>query len=223
MPYGTVWKAIDRFKKTGSNEDRKGRGRKNVVNTTRNQKKINTQLKKNPRLSTRKLAKITQISRRSIQRIIKNKLGLKSYKLQEGHLLTNKIKETMFERCKKLKQRFGGSKHRLILFSDEKLFTIEQCHNRQNDRIWSDVAPTNEDRIVSRSQKPKSVMVWAGITSNGKTPLLFIEDGVKINQVTYRALLQDKVLPWANDHFGDEAWTFMQDSAPSHKAKLTQD
>lgn len=28
-----------------------------------------------------------------------------------------------------------------------------------------------------------------------------------------------KVLPWAQQHFGDEKWTFRQDSAPAHRAK----
>ena len=61
-------------------------------------------------------------------------------------------------------------------------------------------------------------MVWAGITHDGKTPLIFIKEGVKVDQVVYQTMIQDKVLPWAQDHFGDRHWTFQQDSAPSHKA-----
>ena len=36
-------------------------------------------------------------------------------------------------------------------------------------------------------------------------------------------MLEEKLLPWAQRHFGNRAWTFMQDSAPAHKALQTQD
>jgi len=35
--------------------------------------------------------------------------------------------------------------------------------------------------------------------------------------------LEGVVLPWAQEHFGDQKWTFQQDSAPAHKAKTTQE
>ena len=65
-------------------------------------------------------------------------------------------------------------------------------------------------------------MVWAGITRNGKTPLFFIDEGVKVNQHVYKKLLETKVLPWSKKHFGKHDWTFQQDSAPAHKAKMVQ-
>ncbi len=66
-------------------------------------------------------------------------------------------------------------------------------------------------------------MVWAAVTSNGKSPLHFVEPGVKIDQVYYRErILEGALLPWAKQHFGNRPWTLQQDSAPSHKAKMTQ-
>jgi inhibitor of nuclear factor kappa-B kinase subunit alpha len=222
VPESTVRDDIKRFQETNSHEDRKGRGRKRTVNIASNRQKIKNRLKKNPRLSTRKLAKTIKISRQSVRRIIKNELHMKSYKLKKAQLLTEKAKNIRLERAKLLKTRFSANKHRSILFSDEKLFTIEQNHNRQNDRIWSQEEPSIQDRVVARSQNPKSVMVWAGITYDGKTPLIFIENGVKINQKTYRTMLNDQLMPWAQSHFGDRHWTFQQDSAPAHKAYDTQ-
>jgi inhibitor of nuclear factor kappa-B kinase subunit alpha len=66
-------------------------------------------------------------------------------------------------------------------------------------------------------------MVWAGITHTGKTPLVFIDEGVKVDQEVYRTMLEEKLLPWAQEHFGEEDWTFQQDSAPAHRARQTQD
>ena len=43
-----------------------------------------------------------------------------------------------------------------------------------------------KDSLMFRRQKPASVMIWAGVTSTGeKTPLIFIEEGVKVNQHVY--------------------------------------
>ena len=109
-----------------------------------------------------------------------------------------------------------------ILFTDEKLFTVEQAHNHQNDRSWSAEAP-GTSAIVEHRQNPQSVMVWGGICASGKTPLVFVDQGVKINQEVYRRdILKTVVLLWAQQRFGDVNWTFQQDSASAHKAKTTQ-
>ena len=129
----TIKKAISRFQEISINEDRGGRGRKRTVNTTANRQRIKDCLRKNPRWPTPKLVKSTRIWRSTVQKIIKDKLHLKSYKLQEAYFLTDSVKAIRRERAIKLKRRFAAGRHRLILFTDEKLFTIEQSHNRQND------------------------------------------------------------------------------------------
>lgn len=66
-------------------------------------------------------------------------------------------------------------------------------------------------------------MVWGGICSSGKTPLIFVEKGVKMNQEIYRRdILEAVVLPWSRQHFGNRQWTFQQDSAPAHRASSVQ-
>ena len=53
-----------------------------------------------------------------------------------------------------------------VVFSDEKLFTIEEALNKQNDRILSRsiYAIPEEHRLVKRVQKP--------ISAEGQTPLI---------------------------------------------------
>ena len=71
-----------------------------------------------------------------------------------------------------------------VLWTDEKLFTVQAIYNSQNDWIWieSKDSMPDECRISFRRQKPASIMLWAGVTSTGlKTLLIFIESGVKIN------------------------------------------
>ena len=56
-----------------------------------------------------------------------------------------------------------------VLWTDEKLFTVQAVHNHQNDRIWLpdiNMVPV-ERRSSFRRQKPASVMVWAGQHQKG--------------------------------------------------------
>ena len=93
-----------------------------------------------------------------------------------------------------------------MLWTDEKLFTVQAIYNNQSDRIYAqrkEDTPVNE-RIAYQLQKPASVMVWAGVTSTGeKTFLIFIEEGVKTNQQVYLKLLKEQLIPWINRTFRD--------------------
>jgi inhibitor of nuclear factor kappa-B kinase subunit alpha len=168
----------------------------------------------------RKVARETGIGRTSVRCIAKSELGIKAYKLQKVQFLNDQNKRIRVQRCRLLLQRHAGPE---ILFSDEKIFTIEVAHNHQNDRIWTTKPPLS-DKIVSHSQHPQQLMVWAGICSSGKTPLVFVDPGVKINKNYYlQEILQGVLEPWARTHFGNREWIFQQDSAPAHKAREVQE
>ena len=66
--------------------------------------------------------------------------------------------------------------------------------------------------------------MWAGATSTGlKTPLIFIEAGVKINQHAYLKMLKGKVVSWVKKITGNKENTLQQDGATPHTARLVQD
>jgi hypothetical protein len=98
-----------------------------------------------------------------------------------------------------------------------------KAFNPQNDRIWAEEPPETEERVAERVQKAASVMVWAAISARGKTPLVFVEQGVKIDRNVYMDLIREHLLPYAEEDFDGEQWCFQQDSAPAHKANDTQD
>ena len=179
VPHSTVSKAIQRYKKTRNFDDRKGRGRKGTANNRIIRRKIFQRLKANPRThrnSTRKLAAVIGISKSSVHRILKSH-GLKARKDIKGHFLTDRMKQKRLDRCQKLLRRFGAKRHRAILFTDEKWFDVEQAHNQQNYRTWSKDPIPLEARVISRQQKPQQLMVWAGVSYLGKTPLFFHTSG----------------------------------------------
>ncbi|CAD5207521.1 unnamed protein product [Bursaphelenchus okinawaensis] len=95
--------------------------------------------------------------------------------------------------------------------------------NPQNDRNYS-TEPPRDLAIVEHRQRPRGIMVWAGVCASGKTSLIFVDKGVKINKKVYQKdILEAVVLPWSREHFKNTKWTFQQDSAPAHKAKTTQE
>lgn len=172
----TVHKTIKRFVETGSHKDRPRSGRPRTANTPANRRSIREKVKRNPKRSMRRMAQEIGISDVRVHHIVKEELHLKPYKRQVVHGLgvdeekKKKNEEKRKSRCQALLRRFQNGTHRQIVFSDEKLFVIEEQFNKQNSRILApDVSSANRlGRLVPRSSHPKSVMVWAGITSDGK-------------------------------------------------------
>ena len=94
-----------------------------------------------------------------------------------------------------------------VLWTNEKLFTVQAIHNSQTDQIWieSKNSVPVECQASFRRQKPALVMVWAGVTSTGlKTPLIFIKAGIKINQHAYLKMLKGKIVSWVKKVTGNK-------------------
>lgn len=226
IPKQTVSYAIKRYKELGCTKDRPRSGRPCSANTPHIRKIIRDRVRRNPRRSMRQMAREIGISEASIRNIAKNELKLKSLKLQKHQHLDEKKCDKRLERCSRLLRERATGFQKSIIFSDEKFFSIEQAHNIQNDRVLSpDSSMANKaGRIVSRSQKPAGVMVWAGVSFFGKTELIFVKNGIKINSNNYISeILEDVVMPWAKQNVPNDDWIFQQDSAPAHRAKKTQE
>ncbi|KAF2349029.1 hypothetical protein FHG87_020218 [Trinorchestia longiramus] len=67
-------------------------------------------------------------------------------------------------------------------------------------------------------------MVWAAVTATGRSLLIFVPCGVKLNSERYISLILElKLLSWATEHFqGSPEHCIQQDSAPSHGSNVTQ-
>ncbi|XP_047138961.1 uncharacterized protein LOC124814903 [Hydra vulgaris] len=215
-----ISRTISRYKTTGQTIPAKTRKRKRVKRTPAIIKVVRERLRRNPARSGRQLAKELNMSYTSMQKVIKLPASLTKQKIAG---LTDKNKVERVKPCKSLLKRHGGAD---IVFSDEKMFTLEHPLNRQNDRVYavklSDV-PLNV-RPVPRYQNASAVMVFGAISKKGKFPLKFIDRGVKINKEYYlQNVIKDLIEPKAKEMYGDDPWVFQQDSAPAHKAIVVQD
>jgi transposase len=220
-----VYRTVRRLKETGSIKDRPRSGRPRTVRTRERKKRIREKIRRNPRRSARKLASEEGVSDRSMRRLLRDDLHLFPYKKRSLHGLSANQKIARLQRATALLERHDDESVKKIIFSDEKVFTVEEKFNAQNDRIY---ALAIEDipeqlRTVQRFQKSNSVMVWAGVGHKGKLPLKFVDPGAKINARYYQEeILETTLKPNAASIYPDGQWVFRQDSAPAHKAKTTQ-
>lgn len=51
--------------------------------------------------------------------------------------------------------------------------------------------------------------------------MVLIQEGVKVNSQVYLQMLEEKVLPWGTNVFGNQ-YIFTQDGAPAHTSNVTQ-
>ena len=161
----------------------------------------------------------------SRHRVCRKDLGTYPYKLQKCQILSEATKRKRVQTAKGLLKRHKDSMLKNLVFSDEKIFTVEAAFNHQNDRVLSKslLAISEGMKKVCRSQKSASLMVWAAISSEGRSPLIFIDGDVKINKELYiREILAGALIPWTNSLYPDGDWTFQQDGATSHTANMTQ-
>jgi hypothetical protein len=131
------------------------------------------------------------------------------------------LKEIRQTRAKRL-QRQAENGHENILFTDEKIFTIEEQYNNQNNKIYAQTSL--EVLSEGAGHHPSYVIVWWGVSHQGVTPLHFCEKGVKNGARVYQDnVLQGDMKPLNTTVFNGQKWVFQQDSAPVHKAKTTQE
>lgn len=200
-----VYRTISRYNETGSISKRCGGDAKKTATSSKVIRSVKARIERNPRRSGRKMASELNISRERVQHILKNELGLKALKFQKVHDLTPGQKKVRVERAKELIRLHASGQLPNIVFSDEAPFVIEQHVNKQNDRVYLPERSYDnfDQRMATRKQAPQFLMIWAAVTADGRSPLVFLDRGVKINAIVYRETVLEAVLkPWARKHFG---------------------
>ena len=223
----TVYNIKKKLECSGTIQRKPGSGRKRSARTKPNINKIKQRVTTNPVRSMRKMAKELKISASSVGRIVSRDLKMKSRARTKVPLLPEAQKDVWVQRSATL---INDLKHaaakRVILFSDEKIFTVDAASNRRNDRWIGDVPENYSDKIKYKNstKHPSSVMVFGLVSSDGNTmPPVFIPAGVKVNTETYVDMLCTKVKTWVDSHYPDGNYVFQQDGAPVHTSKKTQE
>jgi hypothetical protein len=218
MPKTTVYRVI----KSGTAKRTSPTTPANKIATPQFLQKLKRTVESNPTNSIRNIAKKLKVHERTIRRSLKT-IGKRSVVRPPRHLLTQRQKEVRFERGRRLLNQLKSLPPSTVkIFSDKKIFTIDQSYNRRNDRQIVDVGVSGDP--VARTKHPASVMMLGIVASSGqKAPPIFIPEGEKVNTEVYIAILRSKVLPWLKKTFPNGDYIFQQDSAPAHASNKTQD
>ena len=100
-----VYRTIKRYCETGSEIPSKPAGRPRTKRTPGMIKKIRDNIRKNPCRSGRKMAKLYDMSHNTMQKLLKEDIGVKAYKKQVVAGLTEKNKYERVKRCKLILKR----------------------------------------------------------------------------------------------------------------------
>ena len=174
-----IYRMKQRYRKTGVVKDMPKSGRPKSLTTPRLKKVVMDRIRQNPRRLLRKMAVELKVSRGSLQNLVRNDIGHRSFKRNKVHFLLKQIREKRKSRSEILLNRHVNQGLERVVFSDEKLFTIEEATNTQNDRILSKISSSIPEQhlFVSRAQQPSSVMGWGGISAVGRIPLILSLQG----------------------------------------------
>lgn len=209
-----VYRTQSLFEATGSVKARHGGGPARTWRTKTTVRAVCSQIRRNPRRSARQLSRDFNMTRTSMNKLLKQDLHMMNRAIVRRHFMSERQKATRTTRAQKLLnwlKSHGGLVH---VFSDEKLFSIDAAVNRRNDRYLSvedsNSVPTSV-RLSQRRKNAASVMVLGVITSDGlKCPPIFVHAGVRINAATYQELLRAHVLPWLQQTYPEENYVFQQ-------------
>uniref|UniRef100_A0A2M4DS66 Putative transposable element n=1 Tax=Anopheles darlingi TaxID=43151 RepID=A0A2M4DS66_ANODA len=161
-----------------------------------------------------------------MQRLVKYDLKATSRARMKRLLIFERVKVLRRERSKCLLSVLK-KKNPVIVFSDEKHFTIDSATNSRTDRFISPLKTKDVPENIKckfTSKHPAGIMRFGAVASNGlKMPPVFIKSGVKMITDVYVDILKKHVLPWVKANFGaPQNVVFQQDGAPCHTSNRTQ-
>lgn len=214
---------------TGNFERKQGSGRPRSVRTQRNIEIVRRNIKspvnfpgssKSPRM----IEKDYLIKRSSVRRIVKEDLHFKTFKRRYVHKLSEASKRSRLDRCIGLQRKFRRNNSvNNIWFTDEKMFYLRPPKNSQNNRLYDNVAKKENisaDRLlIEQGHFVPGVMVSLGVSKLGKTSVIFINSGVKVNSMVYCHEVLQIMLPELETF--QDYYIFMQDGAPAHRSQYT--
>ena len=134
--------------------------------------------------------------------------------------------EKRHKRALRLYRQLANYRYRNFVTTDESWFYLDGAEGKRNVCYIKKTDPDYEKIVLHQdSSRPKGLMVWAGISSRGKTSMRFVQPGAKINADYYidhtlkSFLSRDfhRLFPVGEG----KKMIYHHDSAPSHAPKKT--
>ncbi|KAI3361613.1 hypothetical protein L3Q82_013752, partial [Scortum barcoo] len=222
VPVSTVQSIVKKYKEFNTVKTLQGRGRKATV-STRLARKIQRQVRVNPRITTKALlAELSStgvtISRQTVQRT-----------LHQGGLHGRRPRKTPLLQPRHVKARLAYAKADIdknesvwssVLWSDE--IKIELYEHRDVVFVWRKNNEAYKPKNTSLTVKHggSSLMFWWCFAASGTGKLVKVEGIMKKEQ--YFKILKENIKQSAENLDMGECWTYQQDSDPKRKAKVVK-
>lgn len=162
----TIYSAKKIFDATGGYTKRVAGGRPRTKRTRALVASIKGRIQRKRERSMRQMAREANVSEKTVRRVVNEDLGLISRVKQPKQLVTTQQQEKRLERARRLENRLkGADSGKVLVFSDEKLFSVDRRAHRRNTRFLGPVNPADAsklppgDRFVFRTQHPVAVMI----------------------------------------------------------------
>ncbi len=218
----TVYKAWKDYKARGTTDYVRKRVREKSVRTPKLVDAVKRSLDQDNNVSIRKLAREHNVPVRTMGRLVKVDLGMRSLALTPCQALTPTQKEKRVAMgtimLNKLK---GDAAGKTLIFSDEKDFHMDKHANRRNTRV---IAKSNKDltpdqKYLGHSKFPRKAMLFGFVGSDGKIfPPVWVR--TPMDSVQYKAILVRKVFPILDATYGKGNYIWTQDGASCHTSNL---
>ena len=150
--------------------------------------------------------------------------GEKRFKEVQRILISKAQQETCRKRCMNLRKTLRSSDVPSILFTDECYFIVGKHFNHQNERCYGkSLASIPDEKKFRDSPKTSlSAMVFGGISRDGRSSLIVLKSGFKLNQETYQEKCLIPLLENFSEGLDADSVILYQDRAPCHAGKKTQ-
>jgi len=217
----TIARLQTRYAETGSVADRQRSGRIRVT-TRRQDRAIRLQHLRDRFLPAAHTAALTvgthgrPVSDRTIRRRLQQE-GLRARRPFRGPILTEANRQNRLQWAQR-HQRWTLRQWENVLFSDESRFCVSVADGRL--RVWRRRGERYARCCITEHNRfgGPSVMVWGGISGDGRTELVVINGNLNADRYI-NEVLTPHVIPYMNDH--PHISFFQQDNARPHAARRT--
>ena len=217
----TICNLATRYRDTNAAADRQRSGRPRVTTRAEDRHILLTHLRDRFRPATRTAAETPglqnpRISASTVRR------RLHSFDLQARRPYRGPVLQPIHRRNRlrwsQQHLRWTQREWRQVLFSDESRFCVDAPDGRE--RVWRRRGERFTDNCVRQRNRwgGPSVMVWAGISSRHRTPLVVVNETLTAQRYIDQ-ILRPYLLPFLQDH--PDVTIFQQDNARPHAARLT--
>ncbi|EYB89875.1 hypothetical protein Y032_0227g2836 [Ancylostoma ceylanicum] len=148
-------------------------------------------------------------------RRLRKQMGYEKTTAKYCNMIKENNKQTRLEFCRRNLEDFAT--FRDCVFTDESTVQIDCstkfCYVRKGN---------HNPRLRSRAKHPAKLHIWGGISYRGRTHLAIIPGHIRINSRIYCKIIERCLLPFIRKTHNGFA-RIVQDNAPAHSSRFTQD